>query len=76
MSGSLATQLLGAAMEVDCPTCGYPVWVRYSEVVAQAAVICPCCFTRIWLVDEAGSAQNAGDIIEQRITQALKGLFS
>jgi transposase len=51
------------------------MWVRYLEVVAQTAMICPCCHAHIWLVDEAGSAQNAGDVVQQQIVQALKGLF-
>ncbi|OUC93013.1 hypothetical protein [Streptomyces swartbergensis] len=72
---SITTQLLNADLETACPSCGYLMWVRYSEVVAQTAVICPCCFTQIWLVDETGSAQNAGDAIQQQITQAMKGLF-
>jgi ribosomal protein S27E len=72
---SLATQLLSADLETACPSCGYLMWIRYSEVVAQTAVTCLCCYTHIWLIDETGSAQNAGDILQQQITQALKGLF-
>lgn len=75
MGESLATQLLRSDDEVACSTCGYPIWVRYSEIVAQAAVTCPCCFTQVWLVDQTGSAQNAGEVIEQQIAHALKGLF-
>ncbi|MFJ9909424.1 hypothetical protein ACIRVK_42535 [Streptomyces sp. NPDC101152] len=74
MGESLATQFLSADLERACPTCGYLMWVRYSEVVAQTAVTCPCCYTQVWLADSNGSAQNAGDVIQQQITQALKGL--
>jgi hypothetical protein len=75
MGESLATQLLHGDLEVDCPQWEYPIWVQYAEVVAQAAVLCPCCRTRIWLRDAEGSAQNAGDVIEQQINQTLKDLF-
>jgi hypothetical protein len=75
MGESLATQLLHSDFEVECPECGYPIWVQYAEVGAQAAVLCPCCRTRIWLRDAEGSMQNAGDVIEQQINQALKDLF-
>ncbi|MGW0577502.1 hypothetical protein ACWD25_16310 [Streptomyces sp. NPDC002920] len=75
MAESLATRLLRADLEVACPACTYPMWIRYSEVVAQSTVICPCCYARIRLVDEAGGAQNAGDAIEQQIARSLKGLF-
>jgi hypothetical protein len=75
MGKSLATQLLHSDLEVDCPQCGYLIWVQYAEVVAQAAVLCPCCRTRIWLSDAEGSVQNAGDVIEQQVNQALKDLF-
>ncbi|MFJ6054641.1 hypothetical protein [Streptomyces sp. NPDC092307] len=75
MAESLATQMLRSDLEADCPFCGYLVWIRYSEVVAQTAVTCPCCHARIWLVDETGSARNAGAVIERQIAQALKGMF-
>jgi len=75
MGESLATQLLHSDLEVDCPECGYPLWIQYAEVVVQAAVLCPCCRVRIWLHDAQGSAQNAGEVIEQQINQALKDLF-
>jgi hypothetical protein len=75
VSESLATQLLHSHIEAACPKCQYPVWVQYAEVVAQSAVLCPCCRTRIWLRDAAGSAQNAGDVIEQQIKQAVKDVF-
>lgn len=75
MGESLATQFLSANLETACPACGYLMWLRYSEVVAQTAVTCPCCYTQIWLIDETSSAQNAGDSVQQQITQALKGIF-
>jgi hypothetical protein len=75
MSESLATQFFHSDLEVDCPRCGYPLWVQYAEVVVQTAVLCPCCRTRIWLHDAQGSAHNLGEVIEQQINQALKGLF-
>ncbi|MCX9193120.1 hypothetical protein C3Y87_17205 [Carbonactinospora thermoautotrophica] len=75
MSESLSTQFLSADLEVPCPSCRYPIWVRYVEVVAQAAVLCPCCHVWVWLRDADGSVQNAGDVIEQQLKHALKGLF-
>ncbi len=75
MGESLTTQLLHGDLEVDCPRCRYPVWVQYAEVVVQTAVLCPCCRIRIRLHDAQGSVHNAGQVIEQQINQALKGLF-
>jgi|ERR1022692_840362 ribosomal protein S27E len=72
---SLATQFLHTDLDVTCPACRYPVWVRYSEIVAQAAVLCPCCRGRIWLRDAQGSAQTAGDVIERQAEEMLKGLW-
>ncbi|MER5385963.1 hypothetical protein ABT040_37920 [Streptomyces sp. NPDC002688] len=74
MGDSLSTQFLGTDLDTACPSCGYLMWVRYAEIVAQTAVICPCCYATVWLVDETGSVQNAGDAIQQQIAQALKGL--
>lgn len=75
MAESLGTQLLHSDLEVPCPECGYPVWVLYAEVVVQAAVLCPCCRVRIWLCDAQGGMQNAGDVIELELNQALRGLW-
>jgi hypothetical protein len=75
MATSLATQLLHGDHEVSCPVCEYPIWIMYAEIVAQNLVRCPCCRTGVWLRDADGSAQNVGDVIEQQIDQALKGLF-
>jgi hypothetical protein len=55
--------------------CEYPIWVTGADVVAQTAVICPCCRARTWVIDADGSFQNAGRIIEQQVNQALKGLW-
>jgi len=67
--------MLHCDLDVDCPACGYLIWVTGAEVVVQAALLCPCCRTRIWLRDAEGSMQNAGRVIEQQITEALKGLW-
>ncbi|MEU7749330.1 hypothetical protein [Nonomuraea sp. NPDC049158] len=75
MGESLATQFLKADLEIACTQCGYPMWIRYSEVVVQATVTCPCCFLQVLLVDDTGSAQNAGEVVDQQIAQALKGLL-
>jgi len=67
---SFETQFLHADLEVGCPRCEYPLWVTGAEVIAQAAVTCPCCRVRIWLRDSAGSVQNAS----RDVDQALKGI--
>jgi hypothetical protein len=72
---SLDTQVLRADFEVECPRCEYPVWVTGAEIIAQAAVTCPCCRVRVRLVDAEGSLQNAGRDIERQIEEALKGLW-
>lgn len=69
---SLAADLLHSDLEVDCPTCQYPIWVTWAEIIAQAAVLCPCCRTRVWFRDAAGSAQNAVHVTG-RIDQTLEG---
>jgi uncharacterized Zn-finger protein len=70
---SLETQFLHADREVECPTCEYPSWVIWAEIAAQAIILCPCCRTRVRLVDAEGSAQNAARAVEQQIDQFLKG---
>lgn len=75
MNVPLAAQLLHSNHEIDCPECEYPIWVLWSEIVAQATIRCPCCRRRIRLVDRNGDAQTLGADIEQQLNQALKGLF-
>ncbi|MEU4777483.1 hypothetical protein [Micromonospora sp. NPDC023633] len=73
MSPSLASQILHGDHEIDCPECGYPVWIRLSEVVAQCTVTCPCCRLRLHLLD-GGQMQNLGDTLERQIDRAFEGL--
>jgi hypothetical protein len=74
MAEPLSTQLLRADFEVGCPRCEYPLWVTGAEIIAQAAVVCPCCLAEVWLRDSAGSMQNTGQDIERHVRQALKGI--
>ncbi|MGW4294004.1 hypothetical protein ACWEH1_13240 [Micromonospora chersina] len=75
MSPSLAGQILHGDHELGCPECGYPVWIRLSEVVAECTVTCPCCRIRIRLFDSSGKMQTLGDTLERQIERAMKGLF-
>jgi hypothetical protein len=74
VSDSLSTQLLHADIEIPCPSCEYPVWVRLAEVTAQCFVRCPCCHVLIRLQDDTGTVHTAGALIEQQLRRALKGL--
>jgi hypothetical protein len=75
VAGSLATQFLHAGLEVGCPACQYLIWVSWAEIVVEAAVLCPCCRARIQLKDAEGGMQNAARVVEQQISQVLKGLW-
>lgn len=73
MVDSLSTQLLhGDLDDIPCPSCGFGLWVRFAEVVAECAVRCPVCRTEVWLRDERGTVHNAGAVIESTIEQVLK----
>ena len=72
MSESIEVQILRSTLTVACPSCGYDVWIRYSEIVAQVVVRCPCCRVRINLVDDHGSAAVVGREIKRAITACLK----
>lgn len=73
VSPSLASQILHGDHEVDCPECGYPVWIRFSEVIAQCTVTCPCCRLRLHLLDSSGQMQTLGSTLERMLDRALKG---
>ncbi|MEV7010229.1 hypothetical protein [Streptosporangium sp. NPDC051022] len=75
MGQSLATQFLHSDLDIPCPACRYIMWVRWSEIVAQCVITCPCCRIDVRLTDGEGGMQTAGSAIEQQINQALKGLF-
>ncbi|RAS59265.1 hypothetical protein C8D87_115126 [Lentzea atacamensis] len=73
--GSLTDQLLHGDQDIPCPECGFGVWIRLSEVVAECAVLCPVCRTRVWLRDGRGQMSNLGAVIESEVEQLLKGLL-
>jgi uncharacterized Zn finger protein (UPF0148 family) len=62
-------------IDAACPRCGYLIWVRRFEVVAQVTVLCPCCRTNIRLVDESASVQNFDREVERQIEDVLDDLF-
>jgi DNA-directed RNA polymerase subunit RPC12/RpoP len=72
---SLTTQLLHGDLDISCPSCGFGMWVRVSEVVAECAVRCPACRTRIWLRDDRGQMHNLGSVVESTIEQTLGDVF-
>jgi DNA-directed RNA polymerase subunit RPC12/RpoP len=72
---SFALDLLHSDHEIDCPKCEYPIWVLWSEIVAQTTVRCPCCRLRVRLVDATGSVQNLGANIDAHLDQIFGGLF-
>ena len=71
---ALEALLLHADLEVKCRKCEYPIWVTGAEFAAGAAVTCPCCRTRSWMIDANGQFLHFGRDIEQQIDQALRGL--
>lgn len=73
-SESLETQMLRGDLEIDCPRCGYNLWVRISEVVAQVRVLCPCCHIGITLVDSRGSFATAGRTIQSALNKMFQQL--
>ncbi|MDG4795394.1 hypothetical protein [Micromonospora sp. WMMD1082] len=72
---SLASQILHGDHEIDCPECGYQVWIRLSEVIAQCTVTCPCCRLQLRLLDVGGKMQTLGDTLDRQINRAVKGIF-
>ena len=75
VTDSLGAQFLRGDLDLPCPNCEYPFWVTGVDVVAQVIVLCPCCRGRVRLVDSDGSMQNAAQVVEQAINEALRGLF-
>lgn len=67
--------VLHTDLEVECPRCEYPIWVRGIEIVAQVVVTCPCCRARVRTIDADGSFQNGDRDIERQIEQALEKLW-
>ncbi|SDF30002.1 hypothetical protein SAMN05660662_1782 [Blastococcus aurantiacus] len=73
-SGNFRLELLDSDIEVPCPSCEYPVWVRLVEVVARCAVLCPSCRCRIWLTDADGSVQNAASEVQDAMNALMREL--
>ena len=58
-------------IDFSCPACGFHIELQLVEVRTNAFHWCPCCRTRIHLVDNDGSV-DAG---LKRIDKTLKGLL-
>jgi ribosomal protein S27E len=71
---NFALDLLHTEREVPCPQCEYPIWVLWSEIVAQTTIRCPCCRRRVRLVDATGSIQNIGADIDAQLRRIFGGL--
>lgn len=70
----LSTQILRADIDVECPACKFLFWVRMSEIVTQVDVLCPCCRSRIRLIDDGGGASTLGPRLDSIITKSVRGL--
>jgi hypothetical protein len=72
-SGSIGDQLLMADLYGDCPSCGYAMWMRYSEVIVGATLLCPCCRTNVQLIDSRGGVSVATHSLDDALRDGLKG---
>lgn len=75
---SIERQLFEAEQTFPCPGCGFPVWFRLVDAIAQVTLTCTACRTRIRLVDDRASVRTAIADMESAITdlnRTLKGLF-
>ena len=70
----LSDQLLQHLIEIECPSCNYPFEIQLVDARTQVYRLCPCCRTRIRLVDAGGSmfgeleaVDNAFDDLERTV---------
>jgi DNA replicative helicase MCM subunit Mcm2 (Cdc46/Mcm family) len=74
----LSSEILASLVAFPCPRCGYEVEIQLLDARVQAYRFCPCCRSRIHLVDADGSMFGAFeevDLAMQQLTSALKGIF-
>ena len=77
-NGSFRSGVIDSDIDVPCPNCEYPIWVRLVEVVAHCVVVCPVCRWQIRLNDAEGSVENVADDIEnamEDLMRTIKGMF-
>jgi transcription elongation factor Elf1 len=75
---SIESDLFGAEDTFPCPRCGFQVWFRMVDAVAQVTLTCTACRTRIRLVDDRASVRTAirqMDSAIEDLNRTLKGLF-
>jgi hypothetical protein len=75
MPGSTSSWILNSYLDVDCPECTYPIWVRGAEIIVGLPVVCPCCRLKIFLRDADSSVRRIGETLDRTIDAALKGAF-
>jgi len=75
---NITASLLRAYVDAPCPACGYALSVQLVDVRTQVYRWCPCCKSRIHLLDDGGSTYGAMGKVEnimQQLEDTLKGLF-
>lgn len=72
-------QLLQQLIEINCPSCNYPFEIQLIDARTQVYRLCPCCRTRIRLVDADGSmygeleaVDNTFDDLERTLRRMFK----
>ena len=51
----------------ECPSCGAPIEVTVSQVVAAETVVCPSCLAEVQLKDKRGAVSRAEAAAEQAL---------
>ena len=78
MSGRLSASLLGELIDVNCPVCNFGFEIQIVDAACQVWRWCPCCRSRIRLVEPGGEVHGAMEEIDsamRELQKSLDGMF-
>lgn len=76
---SISAAMADEWIDVDCPACGFSLEIQIMDVLCQVYRRCPCCRSRIHLVEAGGemhgalaSVDSAFDDLERNLNRLFR----
>ncbi len=74
MPGRISSSLLEQLVGVNCPACQFGFEVEVADAACQVWRWCPCCRSRIRLMEPGGEVHGAMEEVESAMREFQKNL--
>ena len=62
-----ALLIVGSLIDFECPLCGFGMEVELADIICQVTRRCPCCRSRIHLIDDGGNVSRIPEMIDRAL---------